>query len=489
MHNRFSCLPYLIGTLLLLTSSSCSKKTTPQSQPAATIQPTTFSAPPLLTSESLPLSEIDIPVTIALQPFYAMAERSIQKEYTSVGFPNDFVVDDCSTRYMYRFHRGPIQFRGEKNVIGMAFPGYYMIAGAQRICTGTGSDRSSVSPWSPTCTCGVKEAERRVNVAFGLSLGMSNDYRLQPLFSSINPIAVDKCTMCFWGQDVTQTVMTQLKIQLDDAGRQTADSLRKLDMRPRFQQVWDQLNQIQPLFGMGWLQLNPERLRLSRFNVSRDTLRMTMGLSARPVITQDMPQMVRTVVPDLSDRQEHNGFRIIFDARLRYDSLSAMATQRLKDKRIEIESVNRHVFIRQVDISGSESGRLGIKVRFDGSADGSFYLTGVPAYDSATKLLRFKELEYDIRSTNVTVNTAKWLFSRKILNVLEQNTRFELAPYEQQVIDMINPQLNRELKKGVVLSGKLREIDIPSIHAGKDVLTVRCLSQGELSLLVKELPL
>lgn len=417
-----------------------------------------------------------------------MVERSVDKEYTSPGFPNDFVVADCQTRYMYRLRRDPMRFNGGRNAIGMAFMGHYMIAGSQRICSGTGSERTAVSPWSPTCSCGVKEGERRVSIAFGMSLNLLDDYRIEPTFSSIDPKPIDKCTVCFWGQDITQTVMTQIKAQVDEAGKQVADSLAKLDLRPKFQQLWDQLNQVQPLFGMGWLQLNPERMRLSRFNISKDTMRLTMGLSARPVISQDMPQMVRTVVPDLSDRQEHSGFRIVFDTKLRYDSLSAMATQRLKDKRIDIESVNRHVIIRQVDLSGSDDGRLGIRVRFDGSTSGIFLLSGIPAYDSVTKVLHFTDLNYDIRSKDVAVTTALWVFNRKVLNTLEQNTRFDLAPYEKQVLDMINPQLNRELKKGLVLNGNLRSVGIPAIRAGRDVLTVRCQGEGDLSLLVKAMP-
>ena len=488
MHFHYPLRSLIALTVLpvLLTLSACSQKTSPTSNSVVATVPASVT---MFQVDTLQWSEIDIPVTIALQPFYSMAERSVQKEYSSPGFPTDFVVEDCQTRYMYRLRRDALRFRGEKNIVGMAFTGHYMIAGAQRICTGTGSERTSVSPWSPTCTCGVNEGERRVNVGFAISFDMSDDYHIKPFFSSINPMPLDKCTVCFWGQDITQTVMTQIKAQVDVAGREMSDSLRKLDLRPTFQQVWDQLNQVQPIFGMGWLQLNPERLRLSRFNVSKDTLRLTMGLSARPVITQDAPRMVRTVVPDLSDRQEHTGFHIVFDARLRYDSLSAMATQRLKDKRIDIESVKRHVFIRKVTISGSDEGRLAILVAFDGSAEGTFSLTGVPRYDSATKILSFTGLDYDIRSTNVTVNTAKWLFNRKILNVLEQSTRFELAPYEKQVLDMINPQLNRELRKGIILSGSVHAIGIPAIRPGRDVLLVRCQSQGELSLLVRDMPL
>jgi hypothetical protein len=128
-------------------------------------------------------------------------------------------------------------------------------------------------------------------------------------------------------------------------------------------------------------------------------------------------------------------------------------------------------------------------VQFSGSADGTFYVTGRPVYDAGAKTLYFSELDYDIRSTNVTVNTAKWLFSRKILNELGVNTRFDLAPYEKQALEKVNGQLNREVRKGILLTGGVNELSIPYIRAQHDVLQVRCMSSGELSLVVLELPL
>ena len=473
--------PTAIACCLILLLSACSKK----SAPVSVLPP-----PPLAeVSDSMPPSEIDIPVLIALKPLYAMAEKTVPLQYTSLGYPTEFVVEDCQTRYMYRFRRGPLQFKGDRNQLGMSFTGYYLIAGGQRLCNGSGSDRTALTPWSPTCTCGLNEGERRVNVAFSASLALTPDYRITPQITGLQPVPVDKCTVCFWGQDITKTVMQQVKAQLDEAGRATADTLRRISLRPQFQKVWDLLNQVQPLYGMGYLQLNPERIRLSQFTIRQDTLRLSMGLTAKPVITQTQPSAVRTVVPDISDRAERNGFRLYFDARLRYDSLSALANARLRDRRITIESVNRYVVIRDLSIYAAEGGRLGVRVSFSGSAEGTFYVTGIPTYEAEKKILYFKGLDYDIRSGNVTVNTAKWLFNKKILNELEANTRFDLAPYEQQLLDKVNAQLNREVRKGVQLNGRVNEVSIPYLRAQHDVLQVRCMSSGEMSLVVRELPL
>src|SRR4028119_617470 len=57
----------------------------------------------------LPPSEIDIPIQIALQPFYALADKNVDTVFTSPNYPNDWVLSDCATRYKYRFRRSPLK--------------------------------------------------------------------------------------------------------------------------------------------------------------------------------------------------------------------------------------------------------------------------------------------------------------------------------------------------------------------------------------------
>ena len=96
--------------------------------------------------DSLPISEIDIPLQINLKPFYGIADKNVQKIYASDGWPNEFIVDNCDTKYMYRFKRGPLHVATNGNSISFNFTGSYIIAGAQRICTGSGSDRVAITP-------------------------------------------------------------------------------------------------------------------------------------------------------------------------------------------------------------------------------------------------------------------------------------------------------------------------------------------------------
>ncbi|HET7896684.1 MAG TPA: hypothetical protein VFL47_03425, partial [Flavisolibacter sp.] len=87
-------------------------------------------------ADSLPLSQIDIPVQINLKPFYVMAERQVDTVFTSPGYPEGWVQADCATRYKYHFRRSPLRMHVSGTKMDLSFTGFYKIAGSTRLCTG-----------------------------------------------------------------------------------------------------------------------------------------------------------------------------------------------------------------------------------------------------------------------------------------------------------------------------------------------------------------
>lgn len=469
---QFSCL------LIMVCLAACSKKMIPE-KPILNASVTRL--------DSLPPSEIDIPIRINLKPLYAIAEKEVQQVYTSPGFPNDYVVDNCDTRYMYRFRRGPLQFSSTGNSIQMGFTGFYTIVGGQRVCTGTGSERIPVTPWSPSCTCGLREGERKVNVSFQASFRLSNNYHILPTLNRMEPVPIDKCTVCVFGIDITRTVMDRLRAQLDDARKSMLDTLATMDLRPQFQKIWDLLNTVQPVDKYGYLQINPVRLRLSDLKANKDTMTLSIGLTAKPVITQRRPQEIRTVVPELSTSRDARGFSIYTDAFLDYDSLGQIINATARGKRISLEQLGKYVVIEKCIIYGSSAEKLVLKVEFSGSASGEFYLTGRPVYDPVKKLLKLDQLEYDIRSRNMMLRSAEWMFSGKILKELQQYAQVEISTYEAMLRQRMNETLNSEIRKGVRMRGSMDAVNIERIYPFPEALVVRFHSKGNLDIMINDL--
>ncbi len=466
---KFSKAPVTIlvffSAVIILTS--CSKKIIPEKPELAR---TNFNL------DSLPESDINIPVQIALKPIYAIAEKNVDTLFTSPNWPNDWVQDECDVRYKYSFRRGPLQMSAAGTNLSLAFTGFYKIIGSTRVCV----NGTVVSPWTPACSCGFDEGERKVNVSFNNSLTITPDLKAKLTIKPGEPKAIDKCTVCFWGQDITKEVVNGLKAQLDTAKRDIEKTFGNYDLRPKLQLLWNELNKAYNLNGMGWLLINPQKIRLNNLYAQNDSLNIFLGLSAKPVVSFEKLQDKVANVPNISDFSKRNGFNIFLDAILNYDSLSNIANSKMKDQRFDV-AAGKYIIVKNIELYGVDNANLIVKVDFEGSQKGTFYLTGKPAYDVASKTIEIKDLDFDIRSKNMLLKTAEWLFSKKIINELKKNTKFDLNTYMASAITSMNQQLNKEWVKGISSTGNIDELKIIRFYPLREHLIIRSNCSGSLS--------
>ncbi len=426
--------------------------------------------------DSLPESEINIPVQINLKPVYSLAENSIDTVFTSPNWPDGWVQDGCDTRYKYTFRRGPLQMNASGTILTIGFTGYYKIIGSTRVCV----NGTALSPWTPACRCGYDEGERRVNVSFQNTVFITPDLKAKLVIRRLDPQPVDKCTVCFWGQDITATVMKGLSEQLDDAKTNMENSFGSYDLRPKFQEIWDQLNKVYDLYGLGWLQINPTKIRINNLFARNDSLNVYLGLAAKPTVSFEKPQEHFTIAPGITDFNYNPGFNIFLDAVLNYDSLSNILTEQLADKRFDLTS-NKHIIVKDCSVYGMDNENLVIKVNFEGSEKGSFYLLGEPTYDASSKVIELKDLDFDIKSKNMLIKTAKWLFNRQIINDLTKYTRFDLSSYIDSAIISLNQQLNKDWMRGIQSRGNVNDIKIENVYPLREHLIIRSNCNGNFS--------
>ena len=168
---------------------------------------------PVINVDSLPLSQIIIPIQINLKPIYALAEKNVDTVFTSQGYPEGWIQLDCATRYKYHFRRSPLLMKTSGTTMNLSFTGLYQIIGSSRACV----KGTALSPWTPACSCGFNEGERKVAVTFSSVFSFQPNHQIRVAVTRKEPQALDKCSMCFWGQDVTAQVLNGLKEELDAA--------------------------------------------------------------------------------------------------------------------------------------------------------------------------------------------------------------------------------------------------------------------------------
>jgi hypothetical protein len=414
---------------------------------------------------------------------YAMAEKNVDTFFASTGYPDGWVQEGCDMRYKYVFRRSPLLMKAVGTTMDLGFTGFYKIVGSTRVCV----MGAAVSPWTPPCKCGFDEGERRVNVSFTNSLVIQPDYKVKLSIRRNEPQPLDKCEVCFWKQNITNQVMKGLTTELDAAKAVLDKNYGTVDLRPRFQQVWDQLNKSYDIYGMGWLQMNPQRIRINNLFAKGDSLYVYLGLSAKPVISFEKPVAHSSAVPSITDFSRRQGFSIFLDAVLNYDSLSDIMNRQLVNKEFDLNKgpVKKKFIIRDCRLSGSGNEKLIIRITFAGTNEGIFYLTGKPVYDKETRILEIKDIDFDIKSKNALLKTAEWLFTRRIVNEISKFTKYDLTSFIDTAKITINQQLNREWVKGIRSYGNIEDIKLTGLYPQNQFLLIRSNCTGVLSVQVE----
>jgi len=437
--------------------------------------------------EDLPVSEINIPIRISLQSIYKLAEHHVDTVFTSPHYPNGWVQADCATRYKYYFKRSPLRMSASGTTFNMAFTGSYKIIGSSRACV----NGTAISPWTPECKCGFEEGERKVNIGFSTTFSLHPNYLLRTKFARTEPQALNKCTVCFWGQDITSTVMSGLKKELDLTRKMMEDTFGTINIRPYMQEVWNKLSDAYEIPAIGYFTLNPKNLRMGKIGAGNDLLNINIGISATPVVTLVKPQPQGTVVPDLAAATNNEGFNIHLEAALQYDSLSKVLNGYLQHKRFELSEgiIKKHIIIEDCKVYSGLNDDMIIEMAFRGSHSGTVYFTGKPVYNQETKKIEMESFEYDLKTRDLLLKTAQWLFNKKIVAEIRKYTSIDMSSYYTNAANVMNEWLNKEWTKGIKGAGSVNELKLTTVKALPEHLLIRSSCSGRLNVIVTELSL
>jgi hypothetical protein len=423
-----------------------------------------------------PISDVDIPIRINLRPIYTWANAFVDTLYTSPNYPNDWVQDGCATRYQYRFVRGPFAFKAVNNLLFVSFSGYYGVRGSTRLCTELGN-----TPWTPACSCGMgTEKPRRIDAGFAIQFQLKPDYTLGVTVNRVSPVPVDKCSVCFFGKDITQTVADQLKSELDASVNAMQKQLQTFSLRPYLQTVWDTLQAPHRMPGFGFMSMQPQQLRISQAELRRDSLFFSLGLSAKPEL-KAQPEALRRPLPPLADFRARSGFKIFIAQQLAYDSLAALVNDQLggKDFAVGKGLFKKTVRVDSINLLGG-AGKIFVKVYVSKAAKGVFYLEGKPMWDATSQTFWLDSLDYQISTRQLLVRSASALLDGTITNKLKTYTRFNLAEQVKALNSSLLAQMNRSVYPGISSKGYLSRLYVDQLVCSNTSVFIAGGAEGKL---------
>src|SRR4030095_8911528 len=185
---------------------------------------------------------------------------------------------------------------------------------------------------------------------------------------------------------------------------------------------------------------------------------------------------------DIDNAIAKPGFNIFLDAILNYDSLSHILNAQLKGKEFDLSKgkAKKVLVVDDCRIYGTGNEKLIIKMSFSGSNSGIAYFTGKPFYDINKKMIEVRDIDFDVKTKNLFLKSADWLFNKRITNEISRVSRFDLSNYVDTAKILINRQLNTEWIKGVRSTGTISELRIAGFYPMTEYFIIRSNASGDL---------
>jgi hypothetical protein len=184
----------------------------------------------------------------------------------------------------------------------------------------------------------------------------------------------------------------------------------------------------------------------------------------------------------LSPHKKGSGFEVYTDLRLDYDSLSKQLFDMMKTESFAMGKDKINITALRLFPAAE---KLGIELGFEGTKRGVFYLLGSPHFDNSKNVLALKNVEYDLRTKNVLIKTAKWLLDETIRKKLESQMVFDMSDLVTLTKKSINESLNQTIANGIKTQGKLKSLELVDWSLQTDAIWVRAKTLGDIGVIVE----
>ncbi len=324
---------------------------------------------------------------VDITSYMKMAETSTPKRFSGSSSQCEGVS------YSYDFKRGDLTFSTSKKAVHYGIDGDFSLK--LNYCP------LCVKLWNgkPSCTvpriygsCGIDEPRIRYAMDYKTTLGLNKDYTLSSSTELTRFRILDPCEITFVNYDVTDRVRSEMKKELIALEKNIDDQIRSIDVKSSIQSFWNTLDSPIPLDRYGYLYLNPRSVALSQIKYNNKKAYFSLNLAMAPIVSTNRLAPKKNPLVEMADFKETNGFNITADVKASYDSLSSILTSFLYDKRIQIKG--KDLILKEINIPGTQDGRLVIGVKFEGNKKGLIYLTGNPVLNKERQLLEFRQVDF-----------------------------------------------------------------------------------------------
>lgn len=235
-----------------------------------------------------------------------------------------------------------------------------------------------------------------------------------------------------------------------------------------------------------WLKLSPREVTLTPLRAQNNRVSLGVGITSQVELVvgpQPAPQPIRPLPPLKLVSSMNRDFRIALQADLFYQDLVHIAAPLLLNK--EFTSDGRTVVLKSLDVNGNGD-KFVIKVQTVGSLEGTFYLTGRPYFDSKTNVFSVQDVDFDMQTESLLLNSADWFLHGTIKNRIQETLNMNLTQKMLESKEMAGKAIaQRQLADHVLLKGSINALKVSDVLVQKDKISIEVYAEGDSTVVVQ----
>jgi len=340
------------------------------------------------------------------------------------------------------------------------------------------------------------EYSGQVRLRFKTKLAINRDWSIKTTTVSDGYVWTKKPSVKIGGIDIPVTMIANmfLPANLKAFSEHVDDIISKgFDFRGYAEQGWQMLFNPFKIPGSydAWLAITPYSVSLVPVQGSAGHIRLGAAITSDvECLVDNIPQSGKvTALPNIQPMKlPSDTFKVNLLTDIPYATINRMIKEQLGDSTFVFG--NRHIRFETFRVYGTNE-RMAVETTVSGSIKGTLYLTGIPYFFANDTTLRIKDLKFDMKTRNLMMSSAKWLFNGKIERMI---TRSVAIPFKSNIAD-IESQISRffkhyQLGYGFELNGKMARLSVSELYLSPESVKANVIFSGNLSLtLVGKTPL
>jgi len=328
----------------------------------------------------------------------------------------------------------------------------------------------------------------QLKIRYKTQLAINRDWTIKTVTKSDGYVWTKKPSVKIGGIEFPVTLIANLFLpaNLQAFSQQIDDVVAKgFDFRGAAEEGWRMLfNPVKiPGYNDAWISITPYSVALVPVEGSAGHIRLGAAITSDvECLLDNVPPAGKvTALPYIQQlKLPSDTFKINLLTDIPYSTINRMITAEMGDSTFVFGK--RRIKFETFRVYGTNA-RMAVETTVSGSIKGTLYLTGIPYFNPEDTTLRIKDLKFDIKTRNLMMSSAKWLFNGKLERMIGRSVvipfKSNISETEKQLSQFFN---HYTLGYGFELNGKLTRLSVSELYLTPESVKANVVFSGNLSL-------